>query len=109
MRAGRQSMRRITATLCLLSIANCGHAATSDEKSAAAVDEVFSDLTKAGSPGCALAVYREGKIIYSNGYGLANVEDNVLITAPSAFDIRSTSKQVTPPSILLLVKQNTLS
>ncbi len=49
----------------------------SDEKSAAAVDEVFSDLAKPGSPGCALGVYRDGKIIYAKGYGLANIEENV--------------------------------
>jgi CubicO group peptidase (beta-lactamase class C family) len=109
MRAGRQSMRRITATLCLLSMVSSGRAATSDEKSAAAVDEVFSDLTKSGSPGCALAVYREGKIIYSKGYGLANVEDNVPITPQSVFDIGSTSKQFTAASILLLEKQGKLS
>jgi CubicO group peptidase (beta-lactamase class C family) len=95
--------------VCLLSIASCGHAATSDEKSAAAVDEVFSDLTKSGSPGCALAVYREGRIIYSKGYGLANVEDNVPITPQSVFDIGSTSKQFTAASVLLLEKQGKLS
>ena len=47
------------------------------DKKTAAVDEVFSDLTKAGSPGCALGVYRDGKIVYSKGYGLANLEENV--------------------------------
>src|SRR5436305_1370931 len=105
----RQVSKRVTVTLCLLSIVNAGSAATSDEKSAAAVDEVFSDLTKPGSPGCALAVYRDGKIIYSKGYGLANVEDNVPITPQSVFDIGSTSKQFTAASILLLEKQGKLS
>src|SRR6202166_4300972 len=81
----------------------------SDEKSAAAVDEVFGDLTKAGSPGCALGVYRDGKIIYAKGYGLANIEENVPITPQSVFDIGSTSKQFTAASILLLEKQGKLS
>src|SRR6202521_5381069 len=81
----------------------------SDEKSAAAVDEVFGDLTKSGSPGCALGVYRDGKIIYSKGYGLANIEENVAITPQSVFDIGSTSKQFTATSILLLEKQGKLS
>jgi CubicO group peptidase (beta-lactamase class C family) len=81
----------------------------SDEKSAAAVDEVFGDLTKSGSPGCALGVYRDGKIIYAKGYGLANIEENVAITAQSVFDIGSTSKQFTASSILLLEKQGKLS
>src|SRR5712671_3212067 len=81
----------------------------SDEKSAAAVDEVFGDLAKAGSPGCALGVYRGGQIIYSKGYGLANLEENVPITPESVFDIGSTSKQFTAASILLLEKQGRLS
>ena len=80
-----------------------------DDKKTAAVDEVFSDLTKAGSPGCALGVYRDGKIVYSKGYGLANLEENVPITPQSVFDIGSTSKQFTAASILLLEKQGKLS
>ena len=65
----------------------------------AAVDEVFQDLTTAGSPGCALAVFRDGQIIYEKGYGLANIEENVPISPKSVFDIGSTSKQFTATSI----------
>src|SRR6266446_5011577 len=80
-----------------------------DEKRTAAVDEVFADLTKAGSPGCALGVYRDGKILYSKGYGLANLEESVPISPQSVFDIGSTSKQFTAASVLLLEKQGKLS
>jgi CubicO group peptidase (beta-lactamase class C family) len=80
-----------------------------DDKKSAAVDEVFADLTKPGSPGCALGVYRDGKILYAKGYGLANLEENVLITPQSVFDIGSTSKQFTAASILLLQEQGKLS
>jgi CubicO group peptidase (beta-lactamase class C family) len=79
------------------------------EKSTKAADEVFADLSKPGSPGCALAVARGGKIIYKNGYGLANIEEGVLITPQTVFDIGSTSKQFTSASILLLEKQGKLS
>ncbi len=109
MAAWRRASSALTAICFLLSSVVAGHAATSDEKSAAAVDEVFSDLTKPGSPGCALAVYRDGKIIYAKGYGLANIEENVAITPQSVFDIGSTSKQFTAASILLLAKQGKLS
>src|SRR6266849_9276705 len=80
----------------------------SDEKSAAAVDEVFSDLAKPGSPGCALGIYRDGKIIYAKGYGLANVEENLPISPDTVFDVGSVSKQLTAASILLLEKQGKL-
>jgi CubicO group peptidase (beta-lactamase class C family) len=84
-------------------------AIAADEKSNVAVDAVFADVAKAGSPGCALGVYRDGKIVYSKGYGLANIEENVPITPGSVFDIGSTSKQFTAASILLLEKQGKLS
>jgi CubicO group peptidase (beta-lactamase class C family) len=79
------------------------------DKTAAAVDEVFSDYTKAGSPGCAVAVYRDGRISYTKGYGLANIEEDVPITPQTVFDIGSTSKQFTAASILLLEKEGKLS
>ena len=80
-----------------------------DPPEAKQVDAVFADLTKPGSPGCALAVARNAKIIYEKGYGLANVEENVAIAPRSVFDIGSTSKQFTASSILLLEKQGKLS
>src|SRR5258706_13599756 len=109
MAAWRRARAGIIALIFLLRSASAGYAGTSDEKSAAAVDEVFGDLTKSGSPGCALGVYRDGKIVYAKGYGLANVEENVAITPQSVFDIGSTSKQFTAASILLLEKQGKLS
>jgi len=80
-----------------------------DERKTVAVDEVFADLTKAGSPGCALGVYRDGKMLHSKGFGLANLEESVAITPQSVFDIGSTSKQFSAASILLLEKQGKLS
>jgi CubicO group peptidase (beta-lactamase class C family) len=79
-----------------------------EEKTSAAVDAVFTQYAMAGSPGCALGVYRDGKIVYSKGYGLANLEENVPITPQSVFDLGSTSKQFTAASILLLEHQGKL-
>ena len=73
-----------------------------------AVDAIFSDLTQLGSPGCALGIYRDGKIIYAKGYGLANVEENLPISPDTVFDVGSVSKQLTAASILLLEKQGKL-
>lgn len=76
---------------------------------AAGVDEVFADVAKPGSPGCAVAVARDGKLLYAKGYGLANIEENIPLTPESVFDIGSTSKQFSAASILLLEKQGKLS
>ena len=74
-----------------------------------AVDAVFAQYAKPGSPGCALGVYRDGAIAYSKGYGLASLENQVPISANTVFDIGSTSKQFTAFSILLLEQQGKLS
>ena len=99
----------VLASLLIFSGPAATFASIADDKKTAAVDEVFADLTKPGSPGCALAIYRDGTIIYTKGYGLANLEENVPITPQSVFDIGSTSKQFTAASILLLEKQGKLS
>ncbi|MBN1657565.1 MAG: hypothetical protein JXA93_04140 [Anaerolineae bacterium] len=38
------------------------------------VDPLFERYTQPGSPGCALAVMKDGEIVHKQGYGLANVE-----------------------------------
>jgi CubicO group peptidase (beta-lactamase class C family) len=73
------------------------------------IDQLFSEFTKASSPGCALGVYRNGSIAYAKGYGLASLELQVPITPETVFDIGSTSKQFTAFSILLLQQQGKLS
>ncbi len=83
-------------------------AAVPQQQDNPAVDQLFADLSKPGSPGCAVGVYRDGKIIYAKGYGLANLEENVPITPETVFDIASVSKQFTAASILLLQKQGKL-
>jgi len=109
MKAWRKACGAMFAISFLWSSCAVTNASDFDQKAAAAVDEVFGDFAKPGSPGCALGVYRDGQIIYAKGYGLANLEENVPITPQSVFDIGSTSKQFTAASILLLEKQGKLS
>jgi CubicO group peptidase (beta-lactamase class C family) len=98
------------AGLLLLAVSEVPPAkAADDQPESKKVDEIFADLTKPGSPGCALAATRNGKLLYAKGYGLANIEEEVPITPQTVFDIGSTSKQFTAASILLLQKQGKLS
>ncbi|HEV8583104.1 MAG TPA: serine hydrolase domain-containing protein [Thermoanaerobaculia bacterium] len=94
-------------TVSILVVGPAGAAETSDL--AARVDAVFADYAKPGSPGCALAVIKDGSIAYEKGYGLASVELGVPITPKTVFDIGSTSKQFTAASILLLAQDGKLS
>lgn len=102
------TVKHILAALLLVTLSGRGNLRP-QEASNAAVDALFANFTKAGSPGCALGVYRDGKTVYARGYGLANIEENVPIAPQAVFDIGSTSKQFTAASILLLEQQGKLS
>src|SRR6059036_3912852 len=73
------------------------------------IDKLFAKWNKPDSPGCALAVIKEGKVIYESGYGCANLEYGTPITPSSVFYIASVSKQFTAMSVLLLAQQGRLS
>jgi CubicO group peptidase (beta-lactamase class C family) len=72
------------------------------------VDRIFSDWNTTSSPGCALAVVKDGRIVYEHGYGMANLELGVAISPQSVFDIGSVSKEITAMAILLLVEDGKL-
>ncbi|MFN0110727.1 MAG: serine hydrolase [Blastocatellia bacterium] len=76
---------------------------------AAKVDAIFANFDKPGSPGCALGVIKDGKLIYSRGYGKANLEHGISNGSKLVYDIGSTSKQFTAASILLLAQGGKLS
>ena len=75
----------------------------------ARVDAVFAQYDKADSPGCALGVIKDGKLLYARGYGMANLEHNIANGPKLVYDIGSTSKQFAAASILLLAQQGKLS
>ncbi|MCK4645864.1 MAG: serine hydrolase [Candidatus Aminicenantes bacterium] len=79
------------------------------DKKTDAVDKLFAPWDKTITPGCALAVVKDGKIIYKRGYGMANLEHNIPITPQSVFYIGSVSKQFVTMCIALLEKQGKLS
>src|SRR5207249_8599991 len=73
------------------------------------VDKLFAQWDKPDSPGCALGIIKDGKLIYTRGYGMANLDYNIPISPKSVFNIASMSKQFTAMSILLLAKRGKLS
>ena len=72
------------------------------------VDRAF-DQYHAKNPGCQFAISRNGKIIYSKAWGMADLERNVPLTTSSVIEVGSVSKQFTAAAILLLEQQGKLS
>jgi CubicO group peptidase (beta-lactamase class C family) len=73
------------------------------------VDQIFEPWAKPDSPGAALAVVKGNKVVYSKGYGSANLEYGIPITPSTIFHVASVSKQFTAFAIALLSDQGKLS
>ena len=75
----------------------------------AAVDAVFASWDQPGSPGCALAVAQDGVLVYSRGYGYANLDYDIPITPQTVFDVASVNKQFVAASLTMLALEGKLS
>jgi CubicO group peptidase (beta-lactamase class C family) len=69
------------------------------------VDNIFAEWDRADSPGCSVAIARNGKIIYARGYGMADLDHEVRNRPSTVFHAASLAKQITAMSILLLIQQ----
>jgi CubicO group peptidase (beta-lactamase class C family) len=73
------------------------------------VNSLFAQWDGAGSPGCSVAISRNGRVVYEHAYGMASVELGVPITTETVLGAASISKQFTAMSILLLAERRRLS
>lgn len=99
-------MKRQILLLILISISVCSFGQIEESR---AIDSIFSEWNKADVPGCALGIIKDGALIYSKGYGLANMEYDIPNSASAVFRIGSTSKQFTAACIVLLAEQGKVS
>lgn len=60
-------------------------------------------------PGCQLSISRNGQVIFSRAWGMADLEHNVPLTTGSVIEAGSVSKQFTAAAILLLEQQGKLT
>ena len=72
-------------------------------------DIVTAELKRQGVPGASVAIVRDGKIVKTEGYGLANAELNVRATSQAVYQIGSVSKQFIAAGIMLLVQDGKMS
>ena len=107
--------RRLVALVPVLALAvGCAnqddpHAGVEVGADHAAVDAVFASWNEPGSPGCALAVAQDGDLIYSRGYGYANLDYDIPITPHTVFDVASVTKQFNAASLSMLALEGKLS
>ena len=61
-------------------------------------------MTRQRIPGVAVAIVKNGEVMLANGYGEANVEHHVPVTAETVFQSGSVGKQFTSAGVMLLVE-----
>lgn len=74
-----------------------------------AVDSLFAHLDRPNSPGCAMGVVRDHKLIYQRGYGMASLEHSIPNGSSIVYGLGSVSKQFTAAVIALLAGEGLLN
>jgi CubicO group peptidase (beta-lactamase class C family) len=101
-----QPFRRALLLAWLFALAPLTWAATPNP---ADIDKLFAAWDKPDSPGLALAVVKDGRIVHSRGYGQASLEYGIPIKPGTIFHAASLSKQFTGFAIQLLAQEGKLS
>jgi CubicO group peptidase (beta-lactamase class C family) len=100
-------MKKLAALLYFLSAATLTFAQT-EADTIARINKIFSRY-KPQNPGCQLAVSRNGTVVFSKAWGMADMEHNLPLTTESIIEAGSVSKQFTAAAVLLLEQQGKLS
>jgi CubicO group peptidase (beta-lactamase class C family) len=73
------------------------------------IDELFTNWNSTKTPGCAVGVIMDDKVLFSKYYGMANLEDEIPINIDSKFSIASLTKQFTAYCIAILIHQDKIN
>lgn len=73
------------------------------------IDHLMKEQYKADESGATILVAKNGKVIYKNAYGKANMELDVDMNPENVFEIGSITKQFTAVGILMLLEEGKLS
>ncbi len=73
------------------------------------VDSFFAEFVSEDTPGGAVIIVQNGKVLYHAAYGLANLENKTPLTTEHIFHLASVGKQMTSLGILMLAGEGKLN
>jgi CubicO group peptidase (beta-lactamase class C family) len=105
----RRAVGQALIVTALITSMQPAQAQTDGARRSSEVDRLFAKWDSNTTPGCALAVVRDGAILYKRGYGMANLDHDIPIRPSTIFHVASISKQFTATAVSLLEQHGTLS
>jgi CubicO group peptidase (beta-lactamase class C family) len=100
-------MKKLLLSVCFVTV-YLFTTAQSWQDTVSKIEKLFARY-KPSNPGAQLAISRNGKVIFSKAWGMADLEHNSPLTTESVTEAGSVSKQFTAAAILLLEQQGKLS
>lgn len=102
-------MKKLTFILCVLLISNIGFCQAQVELERK-IDTYLKEVQSANQiPGLAVAVIKNGKVIYEGYLGKSSLETNLPVNKNTLFGIFSTTKLVSTVGVFQLIEKNKLS
>jgi CubicO group peptidase (beta-lactamase class C family) len=84
-------------------------AASAESSLDSKVDALFARWNSLNTPGAAVAVIKDGIVVYRKGFGCAQLEYGIPITPSTVFHVASVSKQFTAMAVTMLEEAGRLS
>ena len=105
----RHADRSLRASIWMLCVALPAPLAAQQRDFTPYADTVFAEWNSTHTPGCAVGVEREGKVLLTRGYGMADLESGRPITPETIFESGSVAKQFTATAVVLLALDGKLN
>ncbi len=106
--AGRRRRGGLGALRCLTLVGSVP-AAELPAEDAAELVRLFARIDRDDTPGAVVAIARDGEPVFVRGYGMANLEHDVRLTAETRSETGSVAKQFTAAAVTLLAVRGKLS
>lgn len=88
-------MNKILLLLILLPIQSIFAQTNSYASKLSVIDSIFQSYCNPSDPGMAIGIVQDGKVIYKNSKGMADLSNRISISDSTVFNIASVSKQFT--------------
>tara|TARA_B100000809_G_scaffold214992_1_gene220034 strand:- start:115 stop:1773 length:1659 start_codon:yes stop_codon:yes gene_type:complete len=95
--------------LCLTILVFCALIANSQNELSHKIDSLLSAYDTNNKPGLAISIIQNKDILYSKGFGLANLDYSIKNTDSTVFSLASISKQFTSAAIWSLITEGKLN